>query len=82
MNLGTPPLHLDAQVDDESGIAVLGAATAITSGAIDGGYAGADSNFKYTAALIRGSNASFINPSTQAEKTASRSTTARRRRAC
>ena len=47
VNLGTPPLHLDAQVDDESGIAVLGAATAITSGAIDGGYAGADSNFKY-----------------------------------
>ncbi|MBN3735581.1 DUF2957 domain-containing protein [Burkholderia sp. Tr-20390] len=68
VNLGTPPLHLDAQVDDESGIAVLGAATAITSGAIDGGYAGADSNFKYTAALIRGSNASFINPSTQAEE--------------
>ncbi|ONR53481.1 DUF2957 domain-containing protein, partial [Burkholderia cenocepacia] len=26
------------------------------------------SNFKYTAALIRGSNASFINPSTQAEE--------------
>ncbi|KVH06457.1 MULTISPECIES: DUF2957 domain-containing protein [Burkholderia] len=68
VNLGTPPLHLDAQVDDESGIAVLGAATAITSGAIDGGYAGADSNFKYTAALIRGGNASFINPSTQAEE--------------
>ncbi|UXU88088.1 DUF2957 domain-containing protein [Burkholderia sp. S-53] len=68
VNLGTPPLHTDAQVDDESGIAVLGAATAITSGAIDGGYAGADSNFKYTAALIRGSNASFINPTTQAEE--------------
>ncbi|WP_333997865.1 DUF2957 domain-containing protein [Burkholderia cepacia] len=68
VNLGTPPLHTDAQVDDESGIAVLGAATAIQSGAIDGGYAGADSNFKYTAALIRGSNASFINPSTQVEE--------------
>ncbi|WP_205170757.1 DUF2957 domain-containing protein, partial [Burkholderia sp. LMG 13014] len=68
VNLGTAPLHTDAQVDDESGIAVLGAATAITSGTIDGGYAGADSNFKYTAALIRGSNASFINPSTQAEE--------------
>lgn len=68
VNLGTPPLHTDAKVDDESGIAVLGAATAITSGSIDGGYAGADSNFKYTAALIRGSNASFINPSTQAEE--------------
>ncbi|WP_175999145.1 DUF2957 domain-containing protein [Burkholderia stabilis] len=66
--LGTPPLHTDAQVDDESGIAVLGAATAITSGAVDGGYAGADSNFKYTAALIRGSNASFINPTTQVEE--------------
>ncbi|MGU7816745.1 DUF2957 domain-containing protein [Burkholderia sp. AW49-1] len=70
VNLGTPPLHADAQVDDESGIAVLGAATAIQSGAIDGGYAGADSNFKYTAALIRGSNASFINPTTQAEEDA------------
>jgi hypothetical protein len=68
VNLGTPPLHTDAQVDDESGIAVLGAATAIQSGAVDGGYAGADSNFKYTAALIRGSNASFINPTTQAEE--------------
>ncbi|WP_269507555.1 DUF2957 domain-containing protein [Burkholderia sp. IMCC1007] len=68
VNLGTPPLHADAKVDDESGIAVLGAATAIRSGAIDGGYAGADSNFKYTAALIRGSNASFINPTTQAEE--------------
>jgi len=70
VNLGTPPLHADAQVDDESGIAVLGAASAIQSGAIDGGYAGADSNFKYTAALIRGSNASFINPTTQAEEDA------------
>ncbi|MDW9225986.1 hypothetical protein C7S15_0523 [Burkholderia cepacia] len=68
VKLGTPPLHADAKVDDESGIAVLGAATAIQSGAIDGGYAGADSNFKYTAALIRGSNASFINPSTQVEE--------------
>ncbi len=68
VNLGSPPLHTDAKVDDESGIAVLGAASTIQSGAIDGGYAGADSNFKYTAALIRGSNASFINPSTQAEE--------------
>jgi hypothetical protein len=68
VNLGTPPLHTDAKVDDESGIAVLAGATALQSGAIDGGYAGADSNFKYTAALIRGSNASFINPSTQAEE--------------
>jgi len=67
--LGTDAaLHTDAKVDDESGIAVLGAASAIQSGAIDGGYAGADSNFKYTAALIRGSNASFINPTTQAEE--------------
>ena len=67
--LGTDlTLHTDAKVDDESGIAVLGAASAIQSGAIDGGYAGADSNFKYTAALIRGSNASFINPTTQAEE--------------
>ncbi|HDR8941531.1 DUF2957 domain-containing protein [Burkholderia vietnamiensis] len=68
VNLGTPPLHTDAKVDDESGIAVLAGATALQSDAIDGGYAGADSNFKYTAALIRGSNASFINPSTQAEE--------------
>ncbi|WP_230938507.1 DUF2957 domain-containing protein [Burkholderia multivorans] len=67
--LGTDAaVHTDAKVDDESGIAVLGAASTIQSGAIDGGYAGADSNFKYTAALIRGSNASFINPSTQAEE--------------
>ncbi|AYZ67012.1 DUF2957 domain-containing protein [Burkholderia multivorans] len=65
VNLGTPPLHADAQVDDESGIAVLGKATALTSGGIDGGYAGADSNFKYTAALIRGRNATFVNPTTQ-----------------
>ncbi|RQR51487.1 DUF2957 domain-containing protein [Burkholderia sp. Bp9125] len=66
VNLGTPPLHADAKVDDESGIAVLGSATALTSGAIDGGYAGADSNFKYTAALIRGGNGTFVNPTTQA----------------
>ncbi|WP_431821126.1 DUF2957 domain-containing protein [Burkholderia sp. F1] len=66
VNLGTPPLHADAQVDDESGIAVLGNATALASGGIDGGYAGADSNFKYTAALIRGGNATFVNPTTQA----------------
>ncbi|AOK22103.1 DUF2957 domain-containing protein [Burkholderia ubonensis] len=66
VNLGTPPLHADAQVDDESGIAVLGKATALASGGIDGGYAGADSNFKYTAALIRGGNATFVNPTTQA----------------
>jgi hypothetical protein len=64
--LGTAPLHTDAQVDDESGIAVLGSATALASGSIDGGYAGADSNFKYTAALIRGANGTFVNPGTQA----------------
>lgn len=66
VNLGTAPLHTDAQVDDESGIAVLGSATALTSGSFDGGYAGADSNFKYTAALIRGGNGTFVNPTTQA----------------
>ncbi|MGU7784491.1 DUF2957 domain-containing protein [Burkholderia sp. PU8-34] len=67
--LGTDAaLHTDAKVDDESGIAVLGKATALTSGGIDGGYAGADSNFKYTAALIRGANGTFVNPTTQAEE--------------
>lgn len=64
--LGTAPLHADAQVDDESGIAVLGSAAALKSGGIDGGYAGADSNFKYTAALIRGTSGTFVNPTTQA----------------
>ncbi|WP_179405453.1 DUF2957 domain-containing protein [Burkholderia guangdongensis] len=54
------------EVDDESGIAVLGAANALASGGFDGGYAGADSNFKYTAALIRGGNGTFINPTTAA----------------
>jgi hypothetical protein len=70
VNLGTAPLHLDAQVDDESGIAVLGSATALTSGSIDGGYAGADSNFKYTATVITGSAGTFVNPSTEAAESA------------
>ncbi|MGF6721669.1 hypothetical protein P3T43_001016 [Paraburkholderia sp. GAS41] len=51
-------------VDDESGIAMLAPATAVASGGIDGGYVGADSNFKYTATLIKGGSASFVNPST------------------
>ncbi|WP_323119453.1 DUF2957 domain-containing protein [Burkholderia alba] len=66
VNLGTAPLHADAQVDDESGIAVLGSATALSSGSFDGGYAGADSNFKYTATVIKGTTGTFVNPSTQA----------------
>jgi hypothetical protein len=69
VNLGTAPLHLDAQVDDESGIAVLGSATTLASGAADGGYAGADSNFKYTATVIKGTAGTFVNPSTEAAET-------------
>jgi len=42
INLGTAPLHLDAKVDDESGIAMLAAATPLASGGFDGGYVGAD----------------------------------------
>jgi hypothetical protein len=52
--------------DDESGIAVLAAANAVTPGALDGGFVGADSNIKYTATLIKGQQGSFIDPSTQA----------------
>lgn len=37
INLGTAPLHLDAKVDDESGIAMLAAATPLASGGFDGG---------------------------------------------
>jgi hypothetical protein len=67
VNLGTAILlHADAKVDDESGIAMLAAATPLASGGFDGGYVGADSNFKYTAALIQGGVGSFINPSTSA----------------
>ncbi|MDE1181152.1 DUF2957 domain-containing protein [Paraburkholderia sp.] len=59
-----PPAGLE--VDDESGIAMLAAATPLASGGFDGGYVGADSNFKYTATLIQGGLGTFINPSTQA----------------
>ncbi|RAS25339.1 DUF2957 domain-containing protein [Paraburkholderia bryophila] len=52
------------QIDDESGIAMLAAATPLASGGFDGGYVGADSNFKYTATLIQGAVGTFINPST------------------
>jgi hypothetical protein len=54
----------DLVVDDESGIAMLAPATQIQSGAINGGYAGADSNFKYTATLLQGAGGSFVNPTT------------------
>jgi hypothetical protein len=64
VNLGTAPLHTDAQVDDESGIAVLAQATPLASGGFDGGYAGADSNFDYTATLITGATGTFVNPNT------------------
>jgi hypothetical protein len=57
---------LTAKVDDESGIAMLTAATPLASGGFDGGYVGADSNFKSTATLIQGGVGSFINPSTSA----------------
>jgi hypothetical protein len=57
---------LAAKVDDESGIALLTAATPLASGGFDGGYVGADSNFKSTATLIQGAVGSFINPSTSA----------------
>ena len=64
------PLNTNAaQVDDESGIAMLAPNTALQSGAFDGGYVGADSNFKYTAALLQGPVGSFINPSTQSTET-------------
>jgi hypothetical protein len=53
-------------VDDESGIAMLASATPLASGGFDGGYVGADSNFRYTASLIQGGVGSFINPTTQA----------------
>ncbi|MEM5317393.1 DUF2957 domain-containing protein [Paraburkholderia sp. JHI869] len=51
-------------VDDESGIALLAPATTLTSGAFDGSYIGADSNFAYTATLINGQQAGFLKPST------------------
>ncbi|CAN7173226.1 DUF2957 domain-containing protein [Trinickia sp. LjRoot230] len=51
-------------VDDESGIAMLAAAGTLASGSIDGGYIGADSNFKYTATIISGSAGKFVDPPT------------------
>lgn len=56
------------QADDESGIALLAKNTAIASGGFDGGYVGADSNFKYTATLIQGGVGTFINPTTAANE--------------
>jgi hypothetical protein len=53
-------------IDDESGIAMLASATPLASGGFNGGYVGADSNFRYTASLITGELGSFINPTTQA----------------
>ncbi len=55
---------LSLAVDDESGIAMLAAANPIASGSIDGGYAGADSNFKYTATIIEGASGKFVDPTT------------------
>lgn len=57
-------------VDDESGIAMLASATQIQSGAINGGYVGADSNFDYTATLLQGAGGTFVNPSTSAAESA------------
>lgn len=51
-------------VDDESGIAMLAAASPIAQGAIDGGYIGADSNIKYTASILQGTSGKFVNPTT------------------
>jgi hypothetical protein len=51
-------------IDDESGIAMLATESPIASGGIDGGYAGADSNFKYTATVIQGQTGTFLNPAT------------------
>ncbi|HEY3539448.1 MAG TPA: DUF2957 domain-containing protein [Trinickia sp.] len=51
-------------VDDESGIAMLAAAGNIASGTLDGGFVGADSNFKYTATLIQGTSGKFVDPPT------------------
>ncbi|MFM0741381.1 DUF2957 domain-containing protein [Paraburkholderia xenovorans] len=65
-NPGTAALtYADAQVDDESGIAVLSGTTPLQPGGIDGNYAGADSNFKYTGAIIQGTKGTFVNPPTQ-----------------
>ncbi|WP_322048607.1 DUF2957 domain-containing protein [Paraburkholderia sp. J67] len=54
----------NAHVDDESGIAMMAPATTLKSGAIDGSYIGADSNFTYTATLINGQSGGFLKPST------------------
>ncbi|MDR5779659.1 DUF2957 domain-containing protein [Caballeronia sp. LZ065] len=70
MTPGNAPFFTDAQIDDESGIAVLSHATALKSGALDGNYAGADSNFKYTGTVINGATGSFIDPTTQQPETA------------
>jgi hypothetical protein len=56
--------NLVPKVDDESGIALLAPATTLKSGAFDGSYIGADSNFDYTAALINGQQGGFLKPST------------------
>src|SRR5262249_31204045 len=63
-NVNTNPLTL--AIDDESGIALLTSATPLASGGFNGGYVGADSNFRYTASLSSGGLGSFINPTTQA----------------
>ncbi|MGF6752641.1 DUF2957 domain-containing protein [Paraburkholderia sp. GAS42] len=65
---GVVSLNLPPALDDESGIGMLAPATQIQSGGIDGGYVGADSNFKYTATLLQGQVGAFINPSTQASE--------------
>jgi Protein of unknown function (DUF2957) len=58
-----------AVADDESGIAMLAPLSAIQPSAVNGGYVGADSNFKYTATLLQNNVGSFINPSTAAPET-------------
>jgi hypothetical protein len=57
---------LTLAIDDESGIALLAKSGTLVSGGFDGGYVGADSNFRYTATLIQGGVGTFINPTTAA----------------
>jgi hypothetical protein len=50
-------------VDDEEGIAILASTLPLVSGAFDGSYVGADSNFESITTVIRGVTGTFDNPS-------------------
>ncbi|NBI49231.1 DUF2957 domain-containing protein [Burkholderia sp. ISTR5] len=54
--------YLDAEVDDESGIAILAPAEAAPASMLDGHYIGADSNFNYTATYFKGLAGIFSDP--------------------